>query len=125
MPVFVQWDNPERTIIFIRYEQWTWDDFYDALRESASMAATANHSVDIIADLADGVVPKGGTLSHAAASLKQSDEHVRLIVLVTSNRFVQSLLDMSSRILPDIKKKYRIVSSVDLARQLIAREGLG
>lgn len=125
MPVFVQWDNPEKTIIYIRYEQWTWDDYYDALRESASMAATANHSVDIIAHLSDNTIPKGGTLTHAAASIKQGDEHVRLIVLVTSNRFVQSLVDMSSRVLPDIKKKYRVVSSVDLARQLIAREGLG
>ena len=89
------------------------------------MAATADHSVDIIAHLADNTVPKGGTLSHAAASLKQSDDHVRLIVLVSSNRFVQSLVDMSSRVLPDIKKKYRVASSVDLARQLIAREGLG
>jgi len=25
MPVSVQWDNPEKTIIYARYERWTWE----------------------------------------------------------------------------------------------------
>lgn len=122
MPIFVQWDNPERTIIYIRYERWTWDDYYDALRESAILSKTVDHPVDIIADLVDSLVPKGGTISHAAAALKQDNSRVGLIVLVTPNRFVQSLTQMSWRVLPDFKKKYRMTSTVELARELIARE---
>lgn len=122
MPIFVQWDNPEKTIIYIRYERWTWDDYYDALSESTVLSKTVEHPIDIIADLADSLVPKGGTISHAAAALKQDNPRVSLIVLVTPNRFVQSLTQISFRVLPDFKKKYRMVSTVEEARALIARE---
>ncbi len=122
MPVSVQWDNPEKTIIYARYERWSWDDFYSALSQCTELSATVDHRVDIICDLVDSVVPKGGTISHAAATLKQDNYRGGIIVLVTPNRFVQALTQMTSRVLPDFKKKYRIVSTLESARELIARE---
>lgn len=122
MPVSVQWDNPEKTIIYARYERWTWDDFYSALAQCVELSATVDHMVDIICDLVDNLVPKGATISHAAATLKQDNYRGGIIILVTPNRFVQALTQMTSRVLPDFKKKYRIVSSLEDAHQLIARE---
>jgi len=122
MPVSVQWDNPEKTIIYARYERWTWDDFYTALSQCTELTNTVDHIVYIICDLVDNVVPKGGTFSHAAATLKQDTDRVGLIILVTPNRFIQALTQMSSRIVPGFQKKYRMVTSLENARQLIARE---
>ncbi len=121
MPVSVQWDNPEKNIIYARYERWSWDDFYDALTQCTALVSTVNHRVDIICDLVDSVVPKGGTISHAAATLKQ-DNNGGIVVLVTPNRFVQAMTQVSSRVLPDFKKRYRMTSTLESARELIARE---
>jgi hypothetical protein len=122
MPVTVTWDNPEKTIIYARYERWSWDDFYTALAECTELSHTVDHQVDIICDLVDNLVPKGGTISHAAATLKQDNNSVGLIVLVTGNRFIQALTQMSSRIIPGFQKKYRMVNTLDSARELIAKE---
>ncbi len=122
MPVSVSWDNPEKTIIYARYERWSWDDFYDALTQCTELSSTVNHMVYIICDLVDSLVPKGGTITHAAATLKQDNERVGLIILVTPNRFVHALTQMSSRIIPGFQKKYRIVSTLENARELIARQ---
>jgi hypothetical protein len=122
MPVTVDWDNPEKTIIYARYERWSWDDFYKALDECNRLSQAVDYQVDIICDLVDNVVPKGGTISHAAATLKQDNERVGLIVLVTPNRFIQALTQMSSRVVPGFQKKYRMTPTLDSAREMIAKE---
>lgn len=122
MPVTVSWDNPEQTIIYARYERWSWDDFYKALDDCTKLGQTVDHQVDIICDLVDNIVPKGGTISHAAATLKQDNDSVGLIVLVTPNRFIQALTQMSQRIVPGFQKKYRMVPTLDAARELIIKD---
>ncbi len=122
MPVSVQWDNPEKTIIYARYERWSWDDFYQALDECTRLSATVDHQVYIVCDLVDNLIPKGGTITHAAATIKQDNARVNLIVLVSSNRFVQALTQMSARVVPGFQKKYRMVNSLKAARELIASD---
>jgi hypothetical protein len=122
MPVSVQWDNPEKTIIYARYERWSWDDFYQALDDCTKLSLTVDHQVYIICDLVDNLIPKGGTITHAAAAIKQDNERVNLIVLVSSNRFVQALTQMSARVVPGFQKKYRMVNSLQAARELIASD---
>lgn len=122
MPVTVSWDNPEKTIIYARYERWNWDDFYSAMSQCGELASTVNHTVYIVCDLVDNLVPKGATVSHAAATLKQESDRVGLIVLVTPNRFVQALTQMTSRVLPGFQKKYRMVPTLENARQIIAQD---
>jgi hypothetical protein len=122
MPVTVQWDNPEKTIIYARYERWSWGEYYKALAECTELSHTVDHQVDIICDLVDNLIPKGGTISHTMATLKQDNDRVGLIVLVTPNRFIQALTQMSERIVPGFKKKYRMTSTLESARDLIMKE---
>ncbi len=122
MPVSIQWDNADKTIIYARYERWSWDDFYNAVKESANLSLTVEHQVDIIAHLTDSVIPKGSAFSHSGAALKQNNDKLGLIVVVTSNRFILSLMQASSRIVPGWQKKYRISSTLENARELIANE---
>jgi len=106
----------------LAFSSYKGSDFYNALTQCAELAATVNHTVDIICDLVDNLVPKGATISHAAATLKQDNYRGGIIILVTPNRFVQALTQMTSRVLPDFQKRYRIVSSLEDAHALIARE---
>ncbi len=122
MPFSIQWDNPEKTIIYVRYERWTWDDFYNAVKASSDLSLTVEHPVDIIAHLADSVIPQGSAFSHSGAALKQDNQRLGLIVVVTSNRFILSLMQVSSRVIPGWQNKYRISSTVEKARELITNE---
>ncbi|MBA3872268.1 MAG: hypothetical protein H0X30_24255 [Anaerolineae bacterium] len=122
MPFSIQWDNVDKTIIYIRYEHWTWDDFYNAVKASTDLSLTVEHPVDIIAHLADSVIPQGSAFSHSGAALKQDNKKLGLIVVVTSNRFILSLMQVSSRIVPGWQNKYRMSSTLEKARELIANE---
>lgn len=122
MPFVLQWDNAEKTIIYIRYERWTWADFYGAAKESAELALNVDHRVDIIAHLVDGFIPQGNAFSHSGSVLKQENDKLGIIVIVTSNRFAVSLMQVSSRIVPGWQKKYRVSSTLADARDLIAQE---
>lgn len=122
MPISVMWDNAHQTIIYVRYESWSWDDFYKAIKEVADLGATVHHPIDVIAHLMDNTVPKGSVFSHSGAALKQNDDKLGIIVVVTSNRFTLSLMQLSSRIVPGWQKKYRVSNTLETARELIARE---
>src|ERR1041385_83008 len=116
MPVSVQWDNPEKTLIYIRYQHWSWDEFYKALDDCMQLSHTVDHPVDIICDLTDSLVPKGATISHAAATMRLDTTKGGLVVLVTSSRFIQSLIQMSSRIIPGFQERYRLTPTLSSAR---------
>jgi hypothetical protein len=122
MPVSVQWDDPEKTLIYARYERWSWDDFYKALNDCMQLSHTVDHPVDIICDLVDNMVPKGATISHAAATMRLDTTKGGLVVLVTSNHFIQSLIQVSSRVIPGFQKRYRLTSTLSSARELIVKE---
>ncbi len=74
MPVSIRWDNADQTIIYARYEHWSWDDFYEAIKEVVDLSATVTHPIDVIAHLVDNTVPKGSVFSHSSAALKQNDD---------------------------------------------------
>jgi hypothetical protein len=122
MPVSVEWDNPEKTIIYARYERWSWNEFYKALENCTELSHTVDHQVYIICDLVDNLVPKGGTITHATAAMKQDNVRVNLILLVTPNRFIQALTQMSQRIVPGFQNKYRMVPTLEAAREMIAKD---
>ncbi len=122
MPFSIQWDNTDKTIIYVRYEHWSWDDFYNAVKESSNLSSTVDHQVDIIAHLVDGIIPKGSAFSHSGSALKQDNNRLGLIVVVTSSRFILSLMQVSSRIVPGWQTKYRMSDTLENARELIAQE---
>ncbi|MBA3871827.1 MAG: hypothetical protein H0X30_21990 [Anaerolineae bacterium] len=122
MPFSVEWDNSDKTIIYVRYERWSWDDFYNAVKVSTDLSLTVNHQVDIIAHLVDSIIPQGSAFSHSGAVLKQDNQKLGLIVVVTSNGFILSLMQVSSRIVPGWKNKYRMSATLEKARELIANE---
>ncbi len=76
MPFSIQWDNADKTIIYVRYERWSWDDFYNAVKESSNLSSTVEHQVDIIAHLVDGIIPKGSAFSHSGSALKQDNNRL-------------------------------------------------
>jgi hypothetical protein len=126
MPVHVQWDNPEQTVIYVRYEgRWTWEEFYQAVKETQELGASVGHRIDIIAHMMDGFVPHGAPFVHSQNALKQKNATLGRVVVVSDNRFVQGLMSVSARVNPRWKDKYSTATSVEEARLLIQKDRQG
>src|SRR5215217_5220320 len=65
MTITQEWDNPEKTVYRIEFnERWTWADFDAAIDESnRMMAAQAPAKVDLILCI-DAVLPPGNAMPH-------------------------------------------------------------
>jgi hypothetical protein len=123
MPVHVDWDNDEKTIIYALYEgQWTWEEFYGAIRQCQEMNATVPHPVHIIAHLRGNFLPRGAWVSHSENAIKRSNSSMGFIVIVTESQFLQSLMRVSSTVSPKWRETYRVARTVEEARTLIAQE---
>ncbi|MCI0710470.1 MAG: hypothetical protein L0154_09950 [Chloroflexi bacterium] len=52
MPVNIQWDNADKTIIRFEFvDPWTWKEFYGAIRESEPMHNEVDHMVFWLYDI--------------------------------------------------------------------------
>ena len=56
------------------------------------------------------------------AATDQDNGRLGIIVLITPNRFIQAMMQTVLRILPDFKEKYRMRTTLESARELIANE---
>ncbi len=126
MPIRIDWDNPEQNILHVRYEgRWTWSEFYDAAKECAVLAATVPHQVYIIAEMVGGFMPQGAPFVHSEKVMKHATgAHMGFVVVVTDNRFIQGLMNVSSRMMPKWREKYRAATSIAEARVIIKHDRL-
>lgn len=123
MPVRIDWDNPTQTILYVRYAgRWTWEEFYDAAKECQVLSATVNHPVYIIADMIGGFLPKGAPFSHSERVMANNNRNLGFVVVVSGNRFIQGLMNVSARMIPRWREQYRVANTVEEARAIIERE---
>ena len=56
MPIEVQWDNPEKTILRQKFEgKWTGKDYYVSLDEMSKLLKQVDHRVHLIGDMTHSV----------------------------------------------------------------------
>ena len=123
MPVRIEWDNPQQTILHVCYEgQWTWKEFYDAAKDCAALASTVPHRVYIIAEMSGGFLPPGAPFVHSEKVMKQGNGNMGFVVVVSSNRFINGLMSVSSRIVPKWGEKYCTATTIEQARALIEQD---
>ena len=122
MSVTASWYNPEKTIIRLAYvSPWTWDEFVVATKQALEIGRTAEHNVGIISQ-PSVPLPKGNPLPYFAESLKDLPDNVRLIVIVSSNYFTNSLTRLGVTVLSKERDKISIVYSLPEAEAAIARK---
>jgi hypothetical protein len=122
MPIQVQWDNEDKTILRYQYEgAWTWDDLYTALAQGYEWIDTVDHTVDIIIDLRQSSIIPSSALTHARNLDKHRHPRIGLTIAVGANRFIQLLADTFKRLVPSVASQYTLLATLDEARALIAR----
>ncbi len=92
MSITVQWDNDEKTVI--RYDvsdNWTWDEFRQAVEQIHAMIDTVSHTVDAIANLENGNFLPSGSLWQARNVASRSHPRAGMTVIVKGSYMMQSL----------------------------------
>lgn len=52
MPILVQWDNPEKSIVRLEFERgWDWDVLKQAIQQADDLITSVSHTVHLIIDI--------------------------------------------------------------------------
>ncbi len=123
MPIINQWDDEAETIIYGEFSgKWTWDEFFETINKSSEMIGTKPYRCDVIANM------RPGTMESAAPALYNAREAMRMVpenfglLVVVINPLIGMLANVFKRFDAQLGSKVVSVSSVEQARELIAKE---
>jgi hypothetical protein len=123
MPIHLEWDNEDKTIIRFDFDGvWTWDDFVTKHNEANAMISGVDHTVDLILDLQKS----GSRPSNLFTNIKrfESDKapNQGRLVVVRDGQFIKVMLSTYTRLFgsktnPDLTR----VDTLEEARNLLKR----
>jgi len=101
MPVTVNWDNEEKTII--RYdiiEPWTWDEMWVALEKDDELIDSIDHIVHLLFNGEAIKVFPGNPIGHLRMFASKTRQPLGLIVIVGPNVWIHTIVSLFSKLLP-------------------------
>ena len=120
MPIIVDWDDDQKTVICYRYTgKWTWDEYGAAVETATRLIDSVGHKVDIIGDFSEGVLVP----SHALSNFRKSwnlRQPTGTVVLVINSSFLESMVNVFRRLYAEIGSRLYVTKSLEEARSLIA-----
>lgn len=122
MPVSVNWDDPEHTIIRMEYVgSWTWEDCFDAMRQANALSASAGRPVARIVFTGEGSLIPPNPIAQFSTLLKLVDPNMDIHVSVGANRLSHMMSDMFFRVGGSAigRERYFWAESIEQARFLI------
>jgi hypothetical protein len=125
MTIEVGWENEEKTILIERFDgAWTWEEFYAAIQQAASMMAEVEHRVDVLADMIKADRPPSGTaMTHARNMMRLYPDNWGIMVIVANNLLITTSVNMFRRLFrANLGKKIHTAKTVEEAYVLIAEQ---
>lgn len=98
MTTVMTWDNKEKTIYRVEYnEGWTWDDYVTVTKASHEEIAAIGHTIDLIVCF-NARMPPGNAMPHITYSGRSQPDNVyRTVFINKTGRQLTSVLDMINR----------------------------
>jgi hypothetical protein len=126
MPITVQWENDEKTIVRWTLEGvWGWDDFRAAQAELHSMIRDLPYLVDVVADMRSAPsLPKDTFRNFKSAELRAVPNRDR-IVLVGANLLVKGMATTFNQVFRNHPTHFLLAENVEEALTLLARPRSG
>jgi hypothetical protein len=120
MPIRVSWYDDAKTIIRHDFPvEWTWDNFYEAIRQSVEMEKSVRHNLYVLTVNPPNVkIPDGNAIQNFQKSFAMHLPHVRFVIVPTNNSLL-ALFGRSLIRLGFLSKKIRMVQSLEEALRLI------
>lgn len=120
MAIQVTWYDDAKTIIRHDFPvEWTWDEFYEAIRQSVEMEKSVRHNVYVVSVNPPNVkIPAGNALQHFQKGFAMHLPHVRFVAVLSNNMLVV-LFGRTLIRLGVVTNKVRMVQTVEEALGLI------
>lgn len=101
MPVSMDWDNAERTVIRVTFEgQWETDDIYRMINKGVAMIDSVDHIVDSIFDFTHSTSSPTSALSTLGRMENTHSDKERLVIIVGANAYIKALCNIARKIAP-------------------------
>jgi hypothetical protein len=124
MPIQVQWDNPEKTILCQKFEgKWTGPDYYASLDEMSRLLKEVDHRVHLIGDMTSSVgIPALNLLAASGRIVKFMENQFSTITVVKAHSYFQSLVNVVRRMSPVLAERVYFVSTREEASKLLEKK---
>jgi hypothetical protein len=124
MPITVEWDNPEKTVIRMSMiGTWTWDEAYTRASEGYALLESVDYEVGIIIDMTQSHHVPDRAISNAQAMIRRRHPRTGLTVFVRANTLFTTMWNIFSRIYTALAKKQNSVfaDTLEDARAILAK----
>jgi hypothetical protein len=123
MPISVQWDNPEKTVLCQKFEgKWTGPDYYASLDEMSRLLKEVDHRVHLLGDMSDSVgIPALNLLAASGRVIKMVEHQFSSITIVKAHNYFQSLVNVVRRMSPALAERVYFVSTLEEAHKQLAK----
>ncbi len=123
MPVSMDWDNTEKTVIRVTFDgQWDTDDLYRMVNKGVSMIDSVDHIVDSIFDFTRSTSSPTSTLATLGRMESTHSEKERLTIIVNASSYIKALCNIARKLAPRTFANLVFVDSINEAYNAIARE---
>jgi hypothetical protein len=122
MPVTVEWDNPEKTIMrMAMIGRWTWDEAYDAQLKGDTMINEVVHPVGAIVDLRQSTGIPLSAMANARGMTQKQNSRTKVTVFLGANPFFLSLWNVFRKVYGALNKnqQFGFASTLPEAHQFI------
>jgi hypothetical protein len=122
MPIFVTWDNEEKTLIRLDYDEpvLSWAEYDSAVDQSYQLARDVTHPVAIIHNAGKVNMPKSSAFPHLQRAIRLQPENVQRIISVVNNLFARALLPIIIK--HSMNHPISFAKSLDEARALVDKD---
>jgi hypothetical protein len=120
MPVTVNWDNDEHNVLHYRMTgNWTWEEYFAALKEGRECMKSVPHSVSIINNMLDTHHVPHSFITTARSVIDKRPPNTGLAIFISKSMFFGMLYNVFAKVSPIIRENYLLTNSVEDARTLI------
>ncbi|HUN08569.1 MAG TPA: hypothetical protein PLQ56_18325 [Aggregatilineales bacterium] len=126
MPVSLQWDNDEQTIL--RYDycgRWTWEEYAPVFERASILLRESNWTVHFIVHLKDEVARNhlpAGALVRVVNIFRNAPATAGKTIIVNAGMVYRTVAQTGAAAYPAIGKKYGFADTLEEARLMLAAE---
>jgi hypothetical protein len=118
MPISVQWDNPDKTLLRWNFEgKWTWDDYYAAMEQNNALLDSIQSKADLLIDMQQTNIVAAGFTSQFRR-ISQFHPKAGFAIIVLNSRFIEIMLNMLMNFQPAMRHQVIVTDSIEKGFQI-------
>jgi hypothetical protein len=120
LPVIIDWENEEHTIIrFTLRQRWMWSDVRAAKEQIDSMMSTVDHKVNLIVSNEHTNWMPGNFNQNVLGIIRDIHPNMGLLIVVSTNALFEQLFRLFVTLNGGVPFEFVFVQSVDAAHETL------